>query len=47
MPVLGARLGYNEEVHQMVKKIRPKTRLFEAIVGMAEKMERTIQTKQT
>jgi hypothetical protein len=42
---LRAGLDYGEEVHRSVKNFRPKTILFEATVGMADKMETTIQKR--
>ena len=37
-PKLKIDLDYNEEVHRSMKNFRPKTRLFEAAVGMVEKV---------
>jgi hypothetical protein len=37
-PLLRAGLDYNEEVHELVKNFRPRQKLFEAMVGMADKI---------
>ena len=34
-----AGLDYSEEVHRLANKFQPKTRFFEVMVGVAEKME--------
>ena len=41
-------LDSNKEVHRLVNyKFQPKTRLFEATVGMTYKMKRTFKRKKT
>jgi hypothetical protein len=37
-PKVKADLDYTERVHMSAKNFRPKTRLFEATIGMAEKV---------
>ena len=40
MVVAKASLDYGEEVHWSVKNFKRKTRLFEATIGMVDKMEK-------
>lgn len=42
---VGFRPSYGEEVHQSVKNFNPKAKLFEATVGIADKMGNKNQTK--
>lgn len=38
--MLGVGLDYGEEVHRSVINFQPKTRLFEAMVGTMDKLEK-------